>query len=255
MSKGSGGDGDQALNQTDLLRGARLLLVEDARQTRRLVASALVDEGCVVTVAGNGQEAEDALAGVAFDAVVLDLGLPDGDGVARCRAWRQAGMRTPILMLTARADVGSRVAGLDAGADDYLYKPFALAELRARLRALLRRAGRDGAEAGPAPVYRQGDLLVDFGRRQAFRAGVEIPLTRRELEVLDRLARAEGHAVSREDLLDEIWGEVTTNAAQSLEVIVARLRRKLDPTGGERLIRTIRGHGYALEASERGERS
>jgi DNA-binding response OmpR family regulator len=144
-------------------------------------------------------------------------------------------------MLTAKTDVASRVAGLDAGADDYLGKPFALAELRARLRALLRRGTLPLEER----ILTRNDLWIDFGRRMASAAGSEIPLTRREFEVLERLAWGKGHVVSRESLLEEIWGEATSETAASLEVIVARLRRKLDATGS-RLIRTVRGVGYAL---------
>jgi DNA-binding response OmpR family regulator len=151
-------------------------------------------------------------------------------------------------MLTARTDVSSRVRGLDAGADDYLGKPFALSELRARLRALLRR----GSDPQRPRLLTCGDVTVDFGRRQAWRGDAEIPLTRRELDVLERLAWARGHAVSRDDLLGEIWGESTPEAAASLDVIIARLRRKLETGGRESLIRTVRGFGYALAAG-RGE--
>ena len=235
-----------AVHQPEVLSGVRILLVEDARETRGLIAKALSEDGCLVTAVGSGEAASAALRETEFQLVILDLGLPDGDGITRCRRWREGGLRLPILILTARAEVASRVAGLDAGADDYLYKPFALAELRARLRALLRR----GAGAEEEPIYRHGTLRVDFARRLVHRGSVEVPITRREMEVLDRLARAGGRAVSREDLLDEIWGLASEHAAQSLEVIIGRLRRKLDAPGSEQLIRTIRGHGYALARSE-----
>jgi DNA-binding response OmpR family regulator len=156
-------------------------------------------------------------------------------------------VRTPILILTARTDVSSRVEGLDAGADDYLGKPFAIAELRARLRALLRR----GAGGAARSVFRNGALRVDFGRRQVSIGDREVPITRRELEVLARLVRAEGRAVSREDLLEEIWGESTPETAASLEVIMSRLRRKLQPASAQPLIRTFRGHGYGIAPMER----
>jgi two-component system, OmpR family, response regulator len=231
------------------LAGARILLVEDSRETREMIARALGDEGCRVTAAGTCAAAEAALKGDGYRAVVLDLGLPDGSGVDLCRRLRRSGFAAPILILTARADVASRVAGLDAGADDYLAKPFALAELRARLRALLRRA----PGTAESLRYERGDLSVDFSRRLVLRGGIEVPITRRELEVLARLARASGHAVSRDDILEEIWGESTESGAASLEVIVGRLRRKLDAPGSDRLIRTIRGHGYALVRSDTGE--
>ena len=228
------------------LAGVRILLVEDSRETRELVARALGEEGCLVTAVGSAVAATASLEEGEFHAVILDLGLPDGNGLWLCQEWRRCGKRAPVLILTARADVASRVAGLDAGADDYLYKPFALAELRARLRALLRRARGTGRDH----LYRHGEVSVDFSRRLVVRGRTEIPITRREIEVFERLARAEGRAVSRDDLLEEIWGEATEHTASSLEVIIGRLRRKHDASGSERLIRTIRGHGYALEKTE-----
>jgi two-component system OmpR family response regulator len=195
-----------------------------------------------VVTADRAQAGTKALKTADVAAVILDVWLPDGTGLDLCREWRAAGSRVPILMLTARTDVSSRVEGLDAGADDYLGKPFALSELRARLRALLRRRSDPIEER----VLRRGPLTVDFGRRQAWLGGAEVPLTRREIEVLERLAWARGHAVSREDLLEELWGEASTEAAASLEVIVARLRRKLEGNVRESLIRTVRGFGYAL---------
>ena len=221
--------------------GARILLVEDDRETRRLVASLLSEEGYAVDAVARRTNAAAAARAVVYDAVVLDLGLPDGDGIELCREWRRAGMTTPILVVTARADVASRVRGLDAGADDYVGKPFAVAELRARLRAVMRRR-RSRRED---PVFRREGLTVDFARRRASLDGREVPITRRELEVFARLVRAGGRAVARDDLLEDIWGDTTPEAGASLEVIVGRLRRKLGG-GGETLIRTFRGHGYGL---------
>ena len=227
-----------------------ILLVEDDARTRALLEQGLSESDYRVTAVGRADAASAALRSREFSAVVLDLGLPDGDGVDLCRRWRDAGSRMPILILTARSGVSSRVEGLDAGADDYLEKPFALSELRARLRALLRRGGSSPRER----IFCRGDLVVDFGRRTALHGGTEIPITRRELEVLERLVRAKGHAVLRDDILDEIWGEASAETAASLEVIIARLRKKLDTPGGEALIRTIRGHGYALSpAGSEGE--
>ena len=219
-----------------------ILLVEDDVATRKLVASTLAEEGLTVEVHGRGDEATRALLPGRFAGVILDVSLPDVSGIDLCREWRRRGVRVPILMLTARTDVGSRVAGLDAGADDYLGKPFALAELKARLRAVLRRAARPEHDW----VLRRGDVTVDFQRRQAWVDGSEVPITRREIEVLARLASSRGRAVARDDLLEEIWGEATEETAASLEVIVSRLRRKLEHGGQDALIRTIRGHGYAL---------
>ena len=219
-----------------------ILLVEDDVATRKLVASALAEEGLEVEVHGRGDAATRAVLPGRFAAVVLDVSLPDVSGIDLCRDWRRRGVRVPILMLTARTDVGSRVAGLDAGADDYLGKPFALAELKARLRAVLRRAVRPEEDR----VLQRGDVRVDFQRRQAWVGGTEVPITRREIEVLSRLASSRGRSVARDDLLEDVWGESTEYAAASLEVIVSRLRHKLEQGGREPLIRTIRGHGYAL---------
>ena len=220
----------------------RLVVVEDDPELRELLREALRGEGYAVTAFGRGAAAEPPVLAGDADAVILDLWLPDGDGVERCRAWRRAGVRTPILMLTARTDVGSRVTGLDAGADDYLGKPFAMAELRARLSALLRR----GVRAARAGAFRQGPVEVDFARRQAWVSGREVPITRRELEVLEMLAEAQGRAVARDHLLEALWGEATRESAASLEVMIARLRRKLERPGGGALIRTVRGFGYAI---------
>jgi two-component system OmpR family response regulator len=222
--------------------GPRILLVEDDTETRDAVSLALADDGYQVIGAARGEAGTRALKTGDINAVVLDVWLPDVSGFDLCRDWRAAGMHVPVLMLTARTDVASRVKGLDAGADDYLGKPFALSELRARLRALLRR----GADPLRQRVLRRGPVTLDFGRRQAWNGATEIPLTRREIDVLERLAWARGYAVSRADLLEEIWGESTPEAASSLEVIVARLRRKLEQGGKESLIRTVRGFGYAL---------
>jgi two-component system, OmpR family, response regulator len=222
----------------------RILLIEDDRETREVVARALAEDGFEVDAQARARAGERALRANPAAAIILDVWLPDANGIDVCRGWRKSGVRVPILMLTARTDVASRVAGLDAGADDYLGKPFALAELRARLRALLRRRLQPLSER----VLRRADVVVNFERRQAWVGGAEVPLTRRELDVLGRLAVGRGHVVARDDLLDEVWGEATPETAASLEVIVARLRRKLERDGKGTLIRTVRGCGYALAA-------
>ena len=160
----------------------RVAVVEDDREMRELLREALGHEGYAVTAVGSGAAAGEAVRGGDLDAVILDVWLPDADGVELCRGWRRAGLRIPILMLTARTDVASRVAGLEAGADDYLVKPFALAELRARLSALLRR----GTRPLRGEIFQRGPVSVDFGRRQAWVGGQEVAITRRELEVLER---------------------------------------------------------------------
>ncbi len=224
----------------------RVAIVEDDGEMRELLRGALASQGYAVTAVGGGAAASEMVFGGTLDAVILDVWLPDADGVELCRGWRRSGVRIPILMLTARTDVASRVAGLEAGADDYLGKPFALAELRARLSALLRRGGRPLR----GEVFRLGTVTVDFGRRQAWLSGEEVAITRRELEVLERLAEAGGRAVSRDDLLQDVWGEATRETAASLEVMVARLRRKLERPGGHALVRTVRGYGYAIVSGE-----
>ena len=225
---------------------ASVAVVEDDREMRELLREALDNQGYAVTAVGTGAAANEAVHGGDVDAVILDVWLPDADGVELCRGWRRAGLRIPILVLTARTDVAARVAGLEAGADDYLGKPFALAELRARLAALLRRGGRPLR----GELFRRGAVSVDFGRRQAWVGGQEVAITRRELEVLERLAEAGGRAVSRDDLLQDVWGEATRETAASLEVMVARLRRKLERPGGSPVVRTVRGYGYAIVSGE-----
>jgi two-component system OmpR family response regulator len=225
---------------------ASVAVVEDDREMRELLREALDNQGYAVTAVGTGAAANEAVRGGDVDAVILDVWLPDADGVELCRGWRRAGLRIPILVLTARTDVAARVAGLEAGADDYLGKPFALAELRARLAALLRRGGRPLR----GELFRRGAVSVDFGRRQAWVGGQEVAITRRELEVLERLAEAGGRAVSRDDLLQDVWGEATRETAASLEVMVARLRRKLERPGGSPVVRTVRGYGYAIVSGE-----
>src|SRR6267142_4718220 len=227
-------------------RRPRVVIVEDDREMRQLLLDALGNDGYAVTAVGQGSEASEVVLQESVDVVVLDVWLPDVNGVQLCQDWREEGIRTPILMLTARTDVSSRVAGLEAGADDYLGKPFALAELRARLGALLRRRGRSLR----GEVFRRGAVAVDFGRRQAWVGGREVAVTRRELEVLERLAEGAGQAVSRDDLLQDVWGEATRETAASLEVMVARLRRKLERPGGSAIVRTVRGYGYAVVSGE-----
>jgi len=228
----------------ETLAPPRILVIEDDATTREALARALRLDGHVVETAARGETASRLLQTPPWAAIILDLGLPDGSGLDWCREWRRRGETVPILILTARGDVGSRVEGLDAGADDYLGKPFALSEVKARVRALLRRAG-DGA-AHRLLVH--GDLRIDFAKRRAVAGASEVPITRREFEVLERLAGAKGRVVAKEDLLEELWGEATPETAASLEVIITRLRRKLDRGSTESLIRTLRGSGYAVQA-------
>ncbi|HSC86549.1 MAG TPA: response regulator transcription factor, partial [Polyangiaceae bacterium] len=171
------------------------------------------------------------------DLVVLDLRLPDAFGLELCREWRTRGSATPILVLSALSAVSVRVAGLDAGADDFLAKPFAVAELRARVRAL----GRRGALARSL-LFVRGDVALDFAGRVAKRGEQAAPITSKEWSILELLARSPGRVVTRNELLEGVWGEISESSTGSLEVLVARLRRKL----GAEFIRTLRGEGYAL---------
>jgi DNA-binding response OmpR family regulator len=215
----------------------RVLVVDDESDVRSVVGRALERDGHSVTTARDLASARAAM-GEGTDLVVLDLRLPDGFGLELCRELRAAGAATPVLILTASSQVASRVEGLDAGADDFLGKPFAVAELQARVRAL----GRRGRMA-PRVLLTVGDVTLDFGGRVARRDGAEVAVTSREWAILDLLARHDGRVVSRVELLEGVWGEQGETAGGSLEVLVARLRRKL----GAGLIRTLRGEGYALE--------
>lgn len=225
------------------VRSRVVVLVEDDPETRSFVARALREEGLEVRTAGRAESARALVQGEDVDLVVLDVGLPGASGLELCTEIRRGGTDVPILMLTARSDVASRVEGLETGADDYLGKPFALAELRARVRALLRRA-RTGT---PESVLEHAGVRVDLRRRRAFLREEELPLTRRELDLLARLVRAGGVVVPREALLEDVWGHDTPEAAASLEVIVSRLRRKLQQGAGTSLLRNVRGVGYALD--------
>ena len=214
-----------------------MLVVDDHAEVLDLLRRALGSEGHQVETATTVASARAALA-VPPDVLVLDVGLPDGSGVELCRELRHRGMRLPILLLTAQSDVPRRVAGLEAGADDYLAKPFAVAELRARVRAL----GRRGPLPRPTVVQVGDDVELDLAGRQARLDGTEVAITAREWSVLELLASRSGRVVSRETILDSIWGDVSERASASLDVIVGRIRRKLRAD----VVRTVRGMGYAL---------
>ena len=217
-------------------------MVDDEAELRALVVRALGRDGHSALEASSLATARVELARRDVDVVVLDIGLPDGSGIELCRELRRTGVDVPLLMLTARSEIAQRVESLDAGADDFLGKPFAVAELRARVRAL----GRRRRGAMPATVLAVGDAELDLGARRARRGAELVSLTPREWAILDALAARGARVVPREDLLDEVWGEATERAAASLEVLIARIRRKL----GEALVRTVRGVGYALGGRE-----
>ncbi len=221
---------------------SRVLVAEDDAQVRQSLARVLAFEGYQVDLVDDGAQALAAMAENPPDVVVLDVMMPVLDGLGACRRLRAIGDRTPVLMLTACAEVADRVAGLDAGADDYLVKPFALDELLARLRALLRRSG-DPADTAPR---RLGDLTVDAGRRQVRRGHRPVELTKTEFELLDLLIRNAGIVLTRDQIYERIWGYDFETSSKSLDVYISYLRRKIEAPGETRLIHTVRGVGYAL---------
>ncbi len=216
--------------------------MDDEPAVREALRRALQLEGYEVALAADGAEALTALADRPADAVVLDVLMPRMDGLVACRRLRAGGDRTPVLMLTARVEVVDRVAGLDAGADDYLVKPFALEELLARLRALLRRAGADGR----APLLRYAGLVLDPAAYEVRRADRPIELTRTEFALLELFLRNPGQVLTRSVIFDRVWGYDFGPSSNSLEVYVGYLRRKTEAGGEPRLIHTIRGVGYVL---------
>jgi two-component system OmpR family response regulator len=220
----------------------RVLVVEDDSKLAAAVARGLRHEGFAVDVAGDGDAALRQAAVWDYDAIMLDVMLPGRDGFAVCRELRARACWAPILMLTARGQVGDRIGGLDAGADDYLVKPFDFGELLARLRALLRRV----PEPRPAEL-RVGDLVVDPSTHAVTRAGRPVELSAREFAVLEYLARHPGEAVSRTRLIEHVWDQNFEGSTNIVDVYVGYLRRKLEEPFATPLIRTIRGVGYALE--------
>jgi DNA-binding response OmpR family regulator len=221
----------------------RILVVEDSTPTRELLARSLETAGFEVTYASRMATGRRYAEENSYDIIVLDIMLPDGSGLDLCRELRTHGVLTPILFLTARGDVEDRIAGLDAGGDDYLRKPFALAELQARLRALGRRQGLMAASR-----LESGQTVIDFTARRLTKEGVEVPLTAREWGVLELLASRRGRVVSREEVLEVLWGERTPEASASLDVIMSRLRRKLGAAPELCGVSTVRGEGYRFEA-------
>jgi len=228
---------------SDFFSAPRVLLVEDEQKTRESVAEGLRLESWIVRTAADGDEATGLLEREVFDLVLLDWMLPDRDGVEVLRHARAGGVRTPVLMLTARSALGDRVAGLESGADDYLAKPFAFVELLARCRALLRRPALSTGN-----LLRCGDLQLDTRARLAVRAGREIALTPREVDMLEYLLRYQGQIVTREMLERDVWKQTHrfTSLDNVIDVQVMRLRKKVDGDEAEKLIHTLRGLGYRL---------
>ncbi len=219
----------------------RILVVDDEPAVRTALERALLLERYDVTLAADGREALDILAATQPDAIVLDVAMPGLDGLEVCRRLRATGDHTPVLMLTARETIDDRVAGLDAGADDYLVKPFALRELTARLRALLRRTD----EHGEGPL-RFADLSLDPVTRQVHRGEREIELTRTEFELLAFMLENPRRVLTRSQIFDQVWGYDFGAASNALGVYIGYLRRKTEAGGEPRLLQTVRGVGYAL---------
>ncbi len=219
----------------------RILLVEDNRRLNASLRQSLVEDGYAVDAAFDGQEGEE-LAGLApYDVIVLDIMLPVKDGLEVCRSLRQQRITTPILMLTARDTIDDRVQGLDSGADDYLVKPFAINELRARLRALLRRDATD-----KSGQLRVADLVLDPATHVVARGGQAISLTAKEFALLEYLMRNPGRVISREMIENHVWDYDFVSGSNVVDVYIRRLRRKIDDPFETKLFETVRGAGYCL---------
>jgi two-component system, OmpR family, copper resistance phosphate regulon response regulator CusR len=220
----------------------RILLVEDEPDAARMIAKGLRERAYAVDVVADGARARQQAEVTDYDALILDVMLPGQDGFSVCRALRAAGTTTPILMLTARDSIESRIEGLDAGADDYLIKPFAFEELMARLRAILRRGSRPPL----AERLQIGELEVDTRARRVSVAGQLIALTAREYALLEHLVRHAGCVVGRAEIAEHVWDASYDPLSNVIDVYVQRLRRKLGPMSGRQLIETRRGEGYQL---------
>ncbi len=224
------------------MKRMRILVVDDERAVRESLRRALELEGYEIELASDGLEALDRLESDGQpDALILDVLMPGLDGLEVCRRLRRSGSRLPVLMLTARAEVENRVGGLDAGADDYVTKPFALDELLARVRALLRRTSN-----GSGQILRFADLELDPGTREVRRAGRPIELTRTEFSLLELFLLNPRQVLTRSIIFERVWGYDFGFASNSLDVYIGYLRRKTEAGGEPRLIQTVRGVGYAL---------
>jgi two-component system OmpR family response regulator len=225
----------------------RVLVVEDEARMAGLLERALREEGHAVDVAADGPEGLWLATENAYEAIVLDVMLPGLDGIQLCRRLRESGSWVPVLMLTARDGVGDRVRGLDAGADDYLVKPFSLLELAARLRALARRDGR----SRPV-ILAEGDLRLDPATKRAWRAGAEVQLTPKEFVLLEFFLRHPGRVLTRSQIIEAVWDFAYDGGSNVVDQYVKYLRDKIDTPFGRHDIETVRGMGYRLRAAEGG---
>lgn len=219
----------------------RTLIVEDDRRLADVLRRGLQEEGYTVDLSHDGDEALDLAGLVQYDVIILDVMLPGRDGLTTCRTLRSDGITTPILMLTARDTVDDTVAGLEAGADDYLTKPFAFRELRARLHSVMRRSG-----TLPSTLLEVGDLVLDVATREVRRGQRQVSLTAREYQVLAYLMRNHGRVLTRTLIEDQVWGTTDRGLSNTVDVHIRRLRAKLDTPGQPSIIETVRGAGYRL---------
>lgn len=218
----------------------KILVVEDQARLGRFLKQSLTERSYTVRVAGSCAEATDALSESAYDVIVLDLGLPDGDGLTMLRDWRQAGFNEPVLILSARNTVEDRIKGLDLGADDYLPKPFSIDELLAHVRALIRRQS-----TSKAPVLKHGDIAMDLLGHTVQLAGAPVDLTSREFALLEVFMQNAGRVLARTLITEKIWASNYDIDTNLLDVYMSRLRAKLDSPGKPRF-KTVRGIGYQL---------
>jgi two-component system OmpR family response regulator len=223
----------------------RVLVAEDETKMARAIRRGLENEGYAVETVATGDDAVFWATEQDYDAILLDVMLPGKDGYAVCRALRKAQVWTPVLMLTARGAVEDRIEGLDAGADDYLIKPFAFGELLARLRALLRRGPNERA-----PEIAVGDLVIDPAAHTVTRAGIRVDLSPREYSLLEFMARRPGEVLRRSEILDHVWAYDYDGLSNVVDVYIGYLRRKLEKPFGSQVIRAVRGVGYVLEPHE-----
>ncbi len=226
----------------------RILLVEDERRISAYVRRGMEDAGYAVDVAFTGLEALHFAKTADYDAIVLDIMLPEVDGLTVCREVRKAGSAAAILMLTARDTIDDRVAGLDAGADDYLIKPFSMKELLARLRALVRRS----AEGVRTPVLTVADLSLDPARHEVSRGGAAIALSAREFSILEYFMRNAGLVLTRSMITEHVWDYDVFHQSNAIDVYIRTLRRKMDDSFEPKLIETVRGVGYRMVAGTKG---
>jgi DNA-binding response OmpR family regulator len=220
----------------------RILIVEDERKISAYIKRALEEEGYAVDAAYTGLEALDWAGSAQYDVIVLDILLPEMDGITVCRELRMQGNRSPIIMLTARDTVDDRVSGLDAGADDYLVKPFALRELLARIRALTRRT----LDVPKSPVLQIADLTLDTLTRRVKRGNKAIELTAKEYAILECLMREPDHVLTRTQIAEHVWNYDVFNHSNVVDVYIKNLRRKIDDHSESKLIHTVRGAGYRI---------